>query len=68
MQKLFGLRRSWYCNVDGSGSMTTCYWCLVDLALLDAGPAMLQLREVCDLGEETVWTFCGYTCMQRMLQ
>ncbi len=47
--------------------MTTCYWCLVDLALLDAGPAMLQLREVCDLGEETVWTFCGYTCMQRML-
>jgi hypothetical protein len=29
---------------------------------------MLQLREVNDMGDEAVWTFCGYTCMQRMLK
>lgn len=45
-----------------------CEYCMLNIALLDMGPACIQVKEIDDLGDVQVWTFCGYTCMLRMFK
>lgn len=45
-----------------------CEYCMVNIALLDQGLACLQVKEIDDLGDVSIWTFCGYECMRRMFQ
>lgn len=47
--------------------MMECEWCLVNLALLDGAPGCLQVKEINNHGEETVWTVCSYKCLREMI-